>query len=122
MGVFTYPIEVAASPEGPFEPLDAYVDSGAIYTQVPASMLRRMGAQVIDTATFVTADGRRTESDIGEIVIRIDGRVRRTICVFGEEETPPLLGAYALEAFLLGVDPVNARLIPIEGLRLRRSV
>jgi predicted aspartyl protease len=121
MGVFTYPVEIAASPGGPFEPLDAYVDSGAVYTQVPTSLLRRMGVQVMDTATFVTADGRRAESDIGEIVIRIDGRERRTLCVFGEEDTPALLGAYAQEAFLLGVDPVNAKLIRIEGLRLRRS-
>jgi hypothetical protein len=40
--------------------------------------------------------------------------------VFGEEETPPLLGAYTLEAFLLGVDPVNGTLVRIEGLRLGR--
>jgi predicted aspartyl protease len=118
LGVFTYPVEIAASPEGPFESIEPYVDSGAVYTQVPASLLERMGVDVLDTAMFVTADGNRTESDIGEIVIRIDGRERRTLCVFGEEDVPPLLGAYALEAFLLGVDPINARLIPIEGLRL----
>ena len=118
MGVFTYPIEIAASPEGPFEPLEPYVDSGAVYTQVAASMLVRMGVEVLDTATVVAADGRRSESDIGEITIHIDDRERRTLCVFGEENVPPLLGAYALEAFLLGVDPANARLIPIEGLRL----
>jgi predicted aspartyl protease len=118
LGVFTYPIEIAASPGGPYEPLEAYVDSGAVYTQVAASMLERLGVDVLDTATFVTADGRRSESSIGEIVIRLDGKERRTLCVFGEEDVPPWLGAYALEAFLLGVDPVNARLIPIEGLRL----
>ena len=51
----------------------------------------------------------------------LDGRERRTICIFGEEDTPVLLGAYALEGFLLGVDPVGKRLIPVEGLRLRRT-
>jgi len=116
--VFTYPVEIAAHPDGPFEPMEPYVDSGAVYTQVAASLLARLGVEVIDTAIFVTADGSRSESDIGEIVIRIDGRERRTLCVFGEEGVPPLLGAYALEAFLLGVDPVNAKLVPIEGLRL----
>lgn len=120
MGLFMYPIEIAASPDGPFEAMEAYVDSGAIYTQVPASLLRRMGVKAIDTATFVTADGRRSQSEIGEVTIRIDGRVRQSICVFGEEETPPLLGAYTLEAFLLGVDPVNGTLVRIEGLRLGR--
>ena len=122
MGVFTYSIEIASASGGPFHGLDAYVDSGAVYTQVPGSLLRQLGVEAIDTATFVTADGRRTESDIGEISIRIDGRERRTICVFGEEGTPALLGAYALEGFLLGVDPVNKRLVPVEGLRLGRPI
>jgi predicted aspartyl protease len=116
--VFTYRIEIAASPDGPFEGVDAYVDSGAVYTQVPGSILQRLGVVSMDKAVFVTADGRRSESDLGEVALRIDGKVRRSICVFGEEGTPALLGAYALEGFLLGVDPVNKRLIPVEGLRL----
>jgi clan AA aspartic protease len=121
MGVFTYPVEIAENSEGTFVSLDAVVDSGAVYTQVPGSILRRMGVAVMDTARFVTADGRRSDADLGEVVIRIDGRERRTICVFGEEDTPPLLGAYALEGFLLGVDNYNKRLIPVEGLRLGRT-
>jgi hypothetical protein len=69
---------------------------------------------------FATADGRHVESELGNIRIRIDGRENWTICVFAEEGTPALLGAYALEAFLLGVDPVAKRLIPVEGVRLHR--
>ena len=115
-----YLIEISASTDGPFEAMEAYVDSGAIYTQVPASILERMGVKVIDTAAFITADGRSSQSSIGEVTIRIDGRERQSICVFGEEGTPPLLGAYTLEAFLLGVDPVNGTLVRIEGLRLGR--
>ena len=116
--MFTYRVEIAASPDGPFEAVDAYVDSGAVYTQVPGSTLRGLGVNPIDTAMFVTADGRRSESDLGEVVLRIDGKTRRSICVFGEEDTPALLGAYALEGFLLGIDPVNKRLIPVDGIRL----
>jgi hypothetical protein len=36
--------------------------------------------------------------------------------MFGDEELGPVLGAYSLEGLLLGVDPVNRRLVPIEGL------
>ena len=118
MGVFTYPIAIGASPAGPFVELEAYVDSGAFYTQAPASVLGQLGVQSDDKATFVTADGRRIESDLGTVRIRIDGRENWTICIFAEEGTPALLGAYALEAFLLGVDPVNKRLIRVEGVRL----
>jgi len=57
-------------------------------------------------------------SELGIVTVRIDGRERPTVCVFGEEGAPPLLGAYALEGFLLGIDPVHETLIPIEGVRL----
>ena len=121
MSVFSYPIEIAAKPGGPFRALEAYVDSGSFYTQVPGSLARELGVEPIDTLTFITADGRRTQSELGECVLRIDGRQRNSICVFAEEGAPILLGAYALEGFLLGVDPVNERLIPVEGLRLGRG-
>ena len=121
MGVFTYPIEIGATADGPFVALDAYVDSGAFYTQAPASLLRELGAEPNDKAVFATADGRHIESDLGTVRIRIDGRENWTICIFAEEGTPALLGAYALEAFLLGVDPVNKRLIRVEGVRLHRN-
>lgn len=120
MGVFTYPIEIGAAPEGPFLQFDAFVDSSAFYTQVPASVLHDLGVEAIDRAIFVMADGSRVESELGNVRIRIDGRENWTICVFAEEGTPALLGAYALEAFLLGVDPVAKRLIRVEGMRLHR--
>jgi predicted aspartyl protease len=118
LSVFTYPIEIAATSAGPYEGLEAYVDSGAFYTQVPASLLRRLGVEAIDEATFITADGNRVVNQLGIVSLRIDGRVRPTVCVFGEEGAPILLGAYALEGFLLGFDPVHETLVQIEGLRL----
>ena len=120
MGVFTYPIEIGASPDGPFLRFDAFVDSGAFYSQVPTSVLKSLGVEVTDRAVFAMADGSRVESDLGTVRIRIDGRENWTICVFAEEGTPALLGAYALEAFLLGVDPVAKRLIRVEGVMLHR--
>jgi len=35
-----------------------------------------------------------------------------TIVVFGEDEAPPLLGAYTLEGLALAVDPTSQRLVP----------
>ena len=116
--MFTCPVELGPAFQGPFVTLDAIIDSGAFYSQAPASMLRELGVEVLDRATFVTADGRRIESDLGQIILRIDGRVRQSICVFGEEGTPPLLGSYALEGFMLGVDPVHKKLMPVEGYLL----
>ena len=78
-------IELAADPAGPFESLDALVDSGATYTLIPRPMLTRLGVAPIDVQTFVIADGSRLERELGEAVVRIDGRTRTTVVVFGDD-------------------------------------
>lgn len=118
MGVFRHRIEIAVSPQGPFEALDAVVDSGAAYTQVPRSLLERLGVRPLERAPFRLANGLIIECDVGEAIVRVDGRTRTNLVVFGEEGTEPLLGAFTLESFLLAPDPVNQRLIPVPGYLL----
>ena len=115
MGTFNVTVEVAAGPDGPFESLEALVDTGATYTLAPAPLLRRLGVEPIDLITFIIADGSRMQQEIGEATIRLDGRVRTTLVVFGDEGANTLLGAYTLEAFALGVDPRSRQLIPVDG-------
>ena len=121
MGTFTVTIEVAAGPDGPFEPIDAMVDTGATFTVAPASVLQRLGVEVTRRVGFVLADGTRIERDAGWMVVRLDGQEEPSPVVFGEEEAPALLGAVTLEVLLLGVDPVNERLVPVDGLMLELS-
>ena len=56
--------------------------------------------------------------DLGDALGLTGRRARRpiTLVVFNDEGTPPLLGALALEALFLGVDPVRQRLVPVDGL------
>ena len=115
MGTFHSAIELAAGAAGPFESLEALVDSGATYTLVPETILGRLGAARIDRQTFVIADGSRVERDIGEAVVRIDGRTRTSVVVFEDANAEPLLGAVTLEEFGLGIDPVGRRLVPVPG-------
>lgn len=44
------------------------------------------------------------------------GRAEVTLLVFGEPDTAPLLGAYALEGLRLAADPTGRRLVPVPGL------
>jgi hypothetical protein len=48
--------------------------------------------------------------------VRIDGRNRLTVAVFGEPQSEPLLGVVTLEEFGLAADPVNRRLVPVPAL------
>jgi len=65
---------------------------------------------------FTLADGTPVTKDVGEVPIRLEGKVRTTTCVFGEEADSALIGVVTLEQFLLGVDTVHGKLIPIPGL------
>lgn len=111
MGTFKYRIELAASAEGPFLALDAMVDTGSIYTWVPETILRELGLAPTDNIEFTMANGKPEYRDAVEALMRLDGKLRHTICVFGGEKDLTLLGAYALEGFGLAVDPVNKRLV-----------
>ena len=81
-------------------------------------MLERLGIVPQERQPFILADGRPVEYDMAQVRVRLDGRERFTICIFGDEGTEPLLGVYTLEGFGLGVDPVNRRLIPVPGYLL----
>jgi len=116
MGTFTVKIDVG-DPEGRrWETMDALVDTGASHTVVPGSILRGLGILPEERWPFELADGRTIECDVAETRVRIDGRHRHTVIVFGEERSKPLLGAATLEAFRLAPDPVGRRLIPVPGL------
>jgi len=115
MGTFFQAIEIAASPNSSFESLQALVDTGATYTYIPRPVLERLGITPLERQPFVLANGRRIEYEIGQVRVRIDGRERFTICIFGDEGSTPLLGTVTLEEFGLSVDPVNKRLIPVPG-------
>lgn len=54
---------------------------------------------------------------MGTFRVRVEiGDPPPPLVVFGDPDTLPLLGAYALEGFGLAPDPVNRRLIPVPGL------
>ena len=105
MGTFFHPITITG-PGGQSVTLDALVDTGSTFTTIPRPVLERLGVEPFSRARLRLADGHVVQADLGELVAELDGQDRRTIiCVFGEADAPPLVGAHTLEAFMLGVDP-----------------
>ena len=114
MGTFRYQVALGNPSGTEFEVLNALVDTGAVYTFVPASLLNRLEVEPMDTMEFALADGSRIKHDIGETQIRAVGRQATTFVVFADKNDATLLGSYALEGLRLAVDPYNSRLIPNE--------
>ena len=96
--------------------IEATVDTGATYTMLPSGMLRRLGVESIGKAEFELADGRIVELEMGRVWVTIDGASEVSLVIFGEDGTPPLLGAYTLEGLRLAADPVQRRLVPTRSI------
>ncbi len=115
MGTFHYAIEIG-NPQGEkFEAVEALVDTGATYTTLPSSLLRRLGVSPRGTRRFEMADGRTIELGIGQTWVRIGGESMIRVVVFSDDDKV-ILGADTLEGLGLAVDPIRKRLISVPGL------
>jgi clan AA aspartic protease len=115
MGTFTTVIRIEG-PTGRSRSVEALIDTGATHTLLPGDVLRDLGVEPLERVSFRLADERTVEYPVGEVRIRLDGRERMTVVIFGPEGATPLLGATTLELFNLAVDPVGKRLVPVPGL------
>ena len=116
MSIFHVQLEIGDPAGDWFEPVDALVDSGAVYTMLPPSLLGRLGVKPMTTRSFVLADGTRIHREIGQTWVQLDGERLISPVIFGDDDATPLLGAVTLEIFSLGIDPVNRRLIPVDAI------
>ena len=116
MSVFRVTIEVQDAKGDGFEPLEALVDTGATWTWIPRDILARLGYTPTLKRSLRTADNRIIERDAGWIHLRIGQETSPSLCIFGDEGSEILLGAFTLEGFSLAPDPVNERLVPVVGL------
>ena len=116
MGTFQVSIAVGDPAGQQYESLEALVDTGVTYSTLPGSLLQRLGVPSSRRVEFELADGTIIERDVGQTWVRIDGATAIVPVVFAEEGSEPLLGSVTLEIFLLAVDPVRQRLVPVLGL------
>jgi len=92
--------------------VELLVDTGALYSMVPAALLRELGIQPVDRLEFEMANGQPIERDVGEARFFYDGRKAVSPVIFGEEDDAAVLGVVTLEAMGLEVDPVRKQIRP----------
>jgi clan AA aspartic protease len=111
MGLTVLEIEVAnvASPEVT-EKLEFLIDSGAIYSVVPAPVLERLGIKPLAQQEFRLANGEKITRQKGGAVFRYKDKVGVADVIFGQEGDATLLGAFTLEALGLALDPPKREL------------
>jgi aspartyl protease family protein len=115
MGTFRQQIEVGDFEGRRFTTIEALVDTGVSYTSIPRDVLEALRVEATENHRFVLANGQRVSYGMAWVRIRIDDREQPTPVIFGDIGSQVLLGAVTLEEFGLGVDPLNLRLVPVEG-------
>ena len=116
MGIFSQTITLLAPSGDAVEALEAVVDMGANFTVVPAPLLERLGVEPERVIRLKLADGAIVERSLGTVRARLNGAEGPILCLFGRPGDPDAIGAHALESFLLAVDPVETRLVPVDAI------
>jgi len=88
------------------------VDTGALYSMVPAAVLRSLGIEPRQSLPFELADGGTIERAVGEARFYFDGRNAVSPVIFGDKGDAGVLGVVTLEALALEVDPVRKQIRP----------
>ena len=99
--------------------MEVLVDTRVMYGILPTSLLERLGVEPMkDRITSIRSDGSSIKHDIGQTYVRSNERQATTIVIFGDEDTAPTIGSYALTGLGLEVDTANERLVEVESLPL----
>ena len=93
------------------------VDTGAILSVLPSSMLDRLGVMREGRRRFLGFGGP-VARDTGVVRMRYEGAATGVNVVFGAEDDPPIMGVTALESLGYEADPVNGRLNRVDMLML----
>lgn len=89
------------------------VDSGAMYSIVPRSVLRKLGIKPHRTRKFLLADGSEIKRRMGDALFVMNRKRGASPVMFGEEGDSTLIGIVSLEALGLMLDPFRRELKPL---------
>ncbi len=89
------------------------IDSGAVYSVVPATTLRRLGIRPDSREEFFLANGEKIVRRLGNALFRFQRKQRAAPVIFGARGDSPLLGAVTLEALGVVLDPFHRELRPL---------
>ena len=96
--------------------VDFLVDSGAVYSVVPAATLRKLGVKPHSKQVFTLADGSHIARRKGDVLFAMNGSRGAAPVIFGEPGDSTLLGAVTLEALGVILDPIKRELRPLPAI------
>ena len=100
------------NPQNPSKAFESkfLVDSGATFTVVPATTLKKLGIEPDRIEEFELADGTTIKRPVGNALYEFEGIKAAAPILFGEKDDSLLLGVFTLEALGLTLDPLKRKL------------
>ena len=92
--------------------LELLVDSGAVYSVIPESILKELDIQPTSSEKFILANGETIKKPVGNAYFEYTGKVRAAPVVFGNEDVF-LMGTTTIEALGMILDPIHRQLKPL---------
>lgn len=96
--------------------VDFLIDSGAVYSLVPARKLKTLGLKPYRTIDFILADGTKITRKVGDAYFEYNGEGAPAPVIFGQRGDEPLLGVTTLESLGLVLNPFKRELYPMRML------
>ena len=108
---FHCPIEIGPRDCSRFQRVIVVAGSENIYSVLPSALLEMLGVNAEWESRFTLPGGDWEMLPMAEVRMRIDGRERTTICVYGKADGEPTLGRHTLTAFGLAADHDEGKLV-----------
>src|SRR2546430_581139 len=105
---------------GPARTVRFLVDSGAIYSVLPAKVWRALRLRAERKVEFTLADGTPIERGVSECRFEIHGKAATSPVVLGVERDGALLGAVTLETLGLMLNPLTREILPMRMVPVAR--
>ena len=99
-----------------YQPVIALINTASTYAVMPSPMLSMLGIDPYWTGVVELASGDSEERSFAEIRVKIGDAERTVVCVFGQQDSQPVLGSHTLQAFGLQVDTATGDLVPARVL------
>jgi clan AA aspartic protease len=94
--------------------IDFLIDSGAVYSLVPAKRLKAIGVEPYRSMDFTLADGSTVTRKVGDAYFEFRGNGGAAPVIFGQDGDQPWLGATTLESLGLVLNPFQRELHPMK--------
>ena len=109
MGHVRVRISIGSHDRGKVEERDFLIDTGAYYTGVPPTLVKKLGIEPVAKADVLMADGRKVEAGLSYAYIKV-GEREGVLPIAIIDSPEPILGVTALEGLGIKVDPTTGEI------------